>query len=104
MQEIALGIAKNVEYLKHDDKDEMKKELLKDIVNLHYEWAKDTDSQADIQCFTIREIESVIECLSNGEEPYDVIMTIYGGRFRQDKKEKLKLKLLHFESLRRLKS
>lgn len=93
MQEIALGIAKNVEYLKHDDKDEMKKELLKDIVNLHYEWAKETDSQADIQCFTIREIESVIECLSNGEEPYDVIMTIYGGRFRQDKKEKLKLKL-----------
>ena len=104
MQKIALGIAKNIEYLKHDDKDEMKKELLKDIVNLHYEWAKENDSQADIQCFTIREIESVIECLSNDEEPYDVIMTIYGGRFRQDKKEKLRLKLLHFESLRRLKS
>ena len=94
MQEIALGIAKNVEYLKSDDKNEKnKKQLLKDIVNLHFSWAKETDSQADIQCFTIREIESVIECLSNDEDPYNVIMTIYGGRFRQDKKEKLKLKL-----------
>ena len=94
MHEIALGIARNVEYLKSDDKDEKnKKQLLKDIVNLHFDWAKETDSQADIQCFTIREIESVIECLSNGEDPYEVIMTIYGGRFRQDKKNKLKMKL-----------
>ena len=92
MQEIALGIAKNVEYLKPDEKDEKyKKQLLKDIVNLYYGWAKLTDSQADIQCFTIREIESVIECLSNSEDPYNVIMTIYGGRFRQNRKDQLKL-------------
>jgi len=104
MQEIALGIATNIEYIKKNDKNEKtKKQLLKDIVNLHYEWAKETDSQADIQCFTIREIESVIECLSNGEKPYEVIMTIYGGRFRQDKKEKLKLKLLKFDALKNLK-
>ena len=56
-----------------------------------------TESQADIQCFTIREIESVIQCLSNNEPPYKVIITIYGGRFRQDKKEKLKLKLSKIE-------
>ena len=101
MQEIALGIAKNVEYITKDEKN--KKQLLKDIVNLHYEWAKETDSQTDIQCFTIREIESVIECLSNGEKPYEVVMTIYGGRFRQEKKEKLNLKLLKFDSLKNLK-
>ena len=59
--------------------------------------------QTNIQCFTIREIESVIECLSNGEEPYEVIITIYGGRFRQEKKEKLKLKLFKFDSLKNLK-
>ena len=101
MQEIALGIAKNVEYLKSGDKNEnYKKQLLNDIVNLHFEWAKETDSQTDIQCFTIREIESVIECLSNNEDPYNVIMTIYGGRFRQNKKDKLKLKLKKFDSLR----
>jgi len=94
MKEIALGIAKNVEYLKHDDKNENnKKQLIEDIVNLHFDWAEETDSKEDIQCFTIREIESVIECLSNNEDPYNVIMTIYGGRFRQNKKDKLKLKL-----------
>jgi len=104
MHEIALGIAKNIGYLKSEDKEEkLKKQLLKDIVNLHYEWAKETDSQADIQCFTIREIESVIQCLLSGEKPYEVIMTIYGGRFKQEKKEKLKIKLLKFESLKQLK-
>ena len=103
MKEIALGIAKNVEYLKPGDKDEeYKKQLLNDIVNLHYDWAKETDSQADIQCFTIREIESVIECLSNKEDPYNVIMTIYGGRFRQNRKDKLKLKLKKYETLAQL--
>ncbi len=101
MLEIALGIAKNVEYITKKDKDpNQKKQLIKDIVDLHYEWARETDSQSDILCFTIREIESVIECLSNDEKPYEVIMTIYGGRFRQDKKEKLKLKLKKFESLK----
>ena len=103
MQEIALGIAKNVEYLKSDDKDEKyKKQLLKDIVNLHFDWAKETDSQAHIQCFTIREIESVIECLSKNEDTYNVIMTIYGGRFRQNKKDKLKLNLKKYEKLLKL--
>ena len=103
MKEIALGIAKNVEYLKPDEKDEnYKKQLLKDIVNLHYDWAKLTDFQADIQCFTIREIESVIECLSNKEDPYNVIMTIYGGRFRQKRKDQLNLKLKEYETLNNL--
>ena len=103
MQEIALGIAKNVEYLKSGEPDEKyKKQLLKDIVNLHFDWAKETDSQADIQCFTIREIESVIECLSNHEDPYNVIMTIYGGRFRQNRKDKLKLKLQKYDTLAKL--
>ena len=103
MHQIALGISKNVEYLKSDDKNEnYKKQLLKDIVNLHFDWAKETDSQADIQCFTIREIESVIECLSNDEDPYNVIMTIYGGRFRQNRKDKLKLNLKNYETLSRL--
>ena len=101
MEKIALGIAKNVEYLIPGEKDEKYKELLiKDIVNLHFDWAKETDSQADIQCFTIREIESVIECLKNREDPYNVIMTIYGGRFRQNRKDKLKLRLQKYDTLK----
>ena len=101
MEEIALGIARNVGYLKSGDKDEKDKiKFLKDIVNLHYEWATETESQTEIQCFTIREIESVIQCLANNESPNEVIMTIYGGRFREDKKEKLKLKLNRIEYLK----
>ena len=104
MEEIALGLAANMGYLKKDDKDEeAKKQFIKDIVNLHFEWAKETNSQTDIQCFTIREIESVIQCLSNKdnkESPYDVIMTIYGGRFRQDKKDRLEQKLSNIESFK----
>ena len=42
-----------------------------------------------------------IQCLSSGEKPYEVIMTIYGERFRQEKKEKLKLN--NFDSLKSLK-
>ena len=109
MKEIALGIAKNIGYIKNKSKEhnnsekyENRMKLLDEIVKLHFEWASETDSQNDIQCFTIREIESVIECLSKNEDPYNVIMTIYGGRFRQEKKEKLKNKLEQLEILRNL--
>ena len=62
MQQIALGIAKNVEYLIPGEKDEdYKKLLLKDIVNLHFDWAKETDSPTEIQCFTIREIAATVK-------------------------------------------
>ena len=70
--------------------------LLKNIVNLHFEWAAENNAQEDVQVFTIREIEYVIECLNNGEEVFDVIMAAYGGRYRKDKKEKLKEKILKF--------
>ena len=104
MLEIALGIAKNMGYLEpKEEKYHYKKKLLNDIVNLHFDWAKENNSTTDIQCFTIREIESVIECLSKNEDPYTVIMTIYGGRFRQDKKEKLKEKMNKYVTLKELK-
>ena len=63
-------------------------------------WQKKKDSQANIQFFTIREIESVIECLSNREDPYNIIMAIYGRRFRYDKKEKLQIKLKNYDTLK----
>jgi len=67
--------------------------LIRNIVNLHYEWVewdKKNNSQNEMICFTIREIESVIECLKNEEDEYDVIMTVYGGRYKKNDKEKLK--------------
>ena len=102
MKTISLGIANNIGYITDNDneKEKNKKEkLILDIVELHYEWAKEIESESDFQCFTIREIESVIECLSNKAKPYDVIMTIYGGRFRKEKKKKLEDKLKKFISL-----
>ena len=80
------------------------KKLLKKIVNLHFNWAKESNSRTDIQCFTIREIESLIKCLKN-EAPYNVIMTIYGGRFKEKRKDELKLKLKssQYEILKSLK-
>ena len=80
------------------------KKLLKEIVNLHFNWAKESNSRTDIQCFTIREIESLIKCLKN-EAPYNVIMTIYGGRFKEKRKDELKLKLKssQYEILKSLK-
>ncbi len=93
MREIAKGIAENYGILKNSKN----KELIKNIVDLHYEWAKENESQDSIHCFTIREIETVIDCLSNNYDPYEVIMTIYGGRYRKDKKKTLEEKLKKYK-------
>ena len=101
MKEIALGIGKIKKYLNHDKKEDdedynEKKKLIKNIVKFHFQWQKKNNqnpSDNDIQCFTIREIESVIDYLSEGWDPYTVMMAVYGGRFRKDKKEELKKEL-----------
>ena len=87
MEEIGIGIAKNKGFIKEENKDSKKFSLIKNIVDIHYKWVKwnkENNSQNEILCFTIREIESVIECLKNDEVIYDVIMTIYGGRYRKN--------------------
>ena len=96
MKDIAIGIAEKV---KSDKKKEgkgkdidIKKHLIENIVKFHFQWQKEIKNfpGCDIQCFTIREIESVIDGLFKGYKPYKVMMTIYGGRFRKDIKEELK--------------
>ena len=47
-------------------------------------WNKENNSPNEILYFTIREIESVIESLNKNEDIYDVIMAIYGGRYRKN--------------------
>ena len=92
MENIGIGIAKNIGYIKNENKDIDKKNLIKNIVDIHYkwvEWDKKNNSQNEVLCFTIREIESVIECINNNEDIYDVIMTVYGGRYRKNEKEEL---------------
>ena len=92
MKEIAIGIAKNLDYIKNDEKNKSKEELLNDIVELHYQWSKENESDNDIQCFTIREIETVIEALKDSNNIYDILMTVYGGRYMKNKKNILKEK------------
>jgi len=92
MEDIGLGIAKNIGYIEKGKKDNDKIQKIKNIVDLHYnwvEWDKKNNSQNEVLCFTIREIESAIECLKNGEDIYDVIMTVYGGRYRKKDKDEL---------------
>ena len=87
MEEIRIKIAKNIGYIKDENKDSKKFNLIKNIVDIHYKWVKwnkENNSQNEILCFTIREIESVIECLNKNEDIYDVIMTIYRGRYRKN--------------------
>ena len=78
MKEIAIGIAKNLNYLNENEKDlyDRNKELLNDIVELHYEWSKENESENDIHCFTIREIETTIEALKEKNNIYDILKTV----------------------------
>ena len=101
MKEIAMGIAKNIEYIHEDEKglNVNQKQLINDIVELHYEWSKENESENDIQCFTIREIETVIEALKDYYNVYDILMTVYGGRYKKNKKELFKLKFKKFKFL-----
>ena len=103
MKEIAKGIAKNLDYIKEDEKDKNKKELIDDIVDLHYQWAKENESENDIQCFTIREIETVIESLKENNNIYDILMTVYGGRYKKIKKNELISKFKQYKTLSNIK-
>ena len=104
MKEIAIGIAENVGYLNEKEKDNNKYEIINDIVELHYKWSKENESENDIQCFTIREIETVIEALKEKYKLYDVLMTVYGGRYFKDKKLKLFQEFQNFKNLKNLTS
>ena len=87
MEEIGIEIVKNIGFIEDENKDSKKYIPTKNIVDIHYKWMKwnkENNSQNEILCFTIREIESVIECLNKNEDIYDVIMTIYGGKYRKN--------------------
>jgi len=104
MKEISFGIAKNLGYINDKNESEFKekRELIYDIVQLHYEWSKQNESKNDVKCFTIREIETVIEALKENNNIYDTLMTVYGGRYPKEKKNDLILKFKNFNSLANL--
>ena len=95
LMEIAWGLAKLNNY--------NRKDVITDIVSFHMDWQEEENLVDDIQCFTIREIESVIRAIAQEKNIYDTIMTVYGGRYQKDKKDKLRKKLKLFQTLKNLK-
>ena len=96
-----LKIAKGLSKKEKIDIDE---EILKNIINFHMEWEKEASkSTEDIFCFTIREIETVLNALKdNTNSPYSILMNIYGARYPKKEKEKME-KILEKEKYSNLK-
>ena len=79
---IALGLAEEAGY-----ENENKFQIIKDIVKLHMKW-QDINKD-DIHVFTIREIENIINALKKGKDLFDILVTLYGARFRKRHQQKL---------------
>ena len=76
--------------------------ILKNIIKFHIEWEKESSKDSeDIFCFTIREIETVINALKDTKNSlYSIIMNVYGARYPKNEKEKMKLILNKYENLK----
>jgi len=82
-------IAKGLSNKEKINIDEM---ILRNIIKFHMEWEKEMSKDSeDIFCYTIREIETVLNALKEGNNsPYSIIMNIYGARYPKKEKEKIK--------------
>jgi hypothetical protein len=112
LKDIAIGLAECNKYLIEDKsknveevnkENEKKKKIINDIVDFHINWKTNNSSADDVQCFTIREIEAVIKAITDGKSIYNSLLTIYGARYKRDKKEKLIQSFKIFDSLKDLK-
>ena len=114
LKDIAIGLAECNEYIKKIDsktkdaekvskENEEKIKIVKDIVDFHINWKKKYSSSDDVQCFTIREIEAVIKVVVDGKSIYNTLLTIYGARYKKEKKQKLIETFQDFETLKTLK-
>lgn len=85
LKRIAEGIAAKNNY--------KNKEIVESITNLHYQWVyKEKESKTSSQCFTIRDIKTVIITISSEqikEEPGDAINCFYGSRYRGEAFDRL---------------
>ena len=51
---------------------------------MYYQWVyNENDSKSSQQCFTIRDINSTIKSISQGEEPSDAVNCFYGTRYKE---------------------
>ena len=62
-------------------------EIINGITDLHYEWVNSENSKDSPQCFTIRDINSVIQSITkNKDYPFDALMCFYGMRYQLEKR------------------
>ena len=86
LESIALGLSKRFNF-SGDEK------LIRDLIGFHMKWSENPKIAEEVQCFTVREIAASVKAFSDGEDPYDVVMTIYGGRYEKSLRNELKEKL-----------
>ena len=98
---IANGLAKKFGYILEQcsyDKiteNNKKKKIVKELSDFHNEWSeKAFNDEENKQIYTIREISATLYALidkkdKKGENVYDTIMIIYGGRYEKDKKKEI---------------
>ena len=96
LYKIALGLAEEAGY-----ENENKSQIIRDIVKLHMKWQE--INKDDILVFTIREIENIINALKNNKDIYDILVNLYGARFRKKHRQKLIDLFKEFPSFRDLK-
>jgi len=112
LKDIAIGLAECNQYLIKDKtknteevnkENDKRKKIINDIVDFHINWKSHNSSSEDVQCFTIREIEAVIKAIADGKSIYNTLLTIYGARYKRNKKEKLIESFKKFHTLKDLK-
>lgn len=64
------------------------------LVDFHVEWSKRVFN--DAQCFTVREIAATIRAFAENEDIYEKVMTIYGARYQEAKREELRKLFLSY--------
>ncbi|KAK8854131.1 hypothetical protein M9Y10_016685 [Tritrichomonas musculus] len=94
--EIAKGLAESLKYNASD-------QFIQDFVDFHMTWSSRDDVKGGVQCFTVREIAAAVHALSNGNNCYDTIMTIYGARYKKGQKNNLKELFLSYDSFKDMK-
>ena len=83
LSEIARGNAIKFKYIKEDEKDTKKSNIIKQIGQFHNEWVKSNLSKESPQCYTVRDINYAVKAISKGISPNEVINCFYGARYEK---------------------
>ena len=78
-------------------------EVIKDLIDFHLLWIKESIEKNDVVYYTLREINLFIQALTDKDNqltPYEIILIIYGSKFSENNLIKLKNILKTFKSFK----